>query len=98
VLALAVCLVCGKYEEIMLRNALAEGWVFIKCPECQRGIPFDIIASHLIKKTPEQFIEGFCPEHWFRDMGICSYCRMKRIAQGTDVEARAQYGGAGTAA
>lgn len=85
---MAVCLVCGRYEEVGMRDALNIGWVFIKCPECQRGIPFDIIAHHLIKKTPEQFMEGFCPDHWFRDSGICSYCRMKRIALDMDAESK----------
>lgn len=87
---MAVCLVCGRYDEIGLRDALSTGWVFIRCPECQRGTPFDIIAGHLIKRTPEQFIEGFCPDHWFRDSGICSYCRMKRIAHGIDAESKLQ--------
>lgn len=66
------------------------GWVFIRCPECQRGIPFDIVAGHLIKSTRQEFIEGFCPDHWFRESGICSYCRMKRIASGRDPESMVQ--------
>jgi hypothetical protein len=44
------------------------------------------MAKYLIKKTPEQFMEGFCPEHWFRDSGICAYCKMKRIGSGVDAE------------
>jgi hypothetical protein len=90
------------FEEVGIREGLRRGWVFIKCPECQRGIPFDIIAGHLIKKTPEVIIQGFCPQHWFRDSGICSYCMMRRTAANRDAESRLQqqqyeaqdYGGA----
>jgi hypothetical protein len=66
------------------------GWVFVKCPECQRGIPFDIIIGHLIKRTPEEIVQGFCPQHWFRDSGICSYCMMRRTATNRDSESELQ--------
>jgi hypothetical protein len=79
-------LVCGRFQQLGLAGALNAGWVFIRCPECQRGIPFDIVAGHLIKSTREEFIEGFCPDHWFKESGICSYCRMRRIAAGNDPE------------
>lgn len=73
-----MCLVCGKYEEINLKGAMGGGWVFTRCPECQRGTPFDIMAIHLSKTIPENYLEGFCPKHWFKDSGICSYCKIKR--------------------
>lgn len=57
---------------------MKEGWAFTKCPECQRGTSFDIISMHLAKFTPENYLEGFCPKHWFKDAGICGYCKMKR--------------------
>ncbi|MEW6604255.1 MAG: hypothetical protein AB1351_06150 [Thermoproteota archaeon] len=75
---MAVCIVCGKYEEVGLKIAMGNGWVFNRCPECQRGTPFDITAMHLIKSVPEHYLEGFCPKHWFKDSGICSYCKIKR--------------------
>jgi hypothetical protein len=28
----------------------------------------------------ENYIEGFCNRHWFKDSGICGYCKMKREA------------------
>ncbi len=75
---LAICIVCGKYEDMSLEKAMGEGWVFTRCPECQRGIPFDIIATYLSKTIPEKYTEGFCSKHWFKDSGICAYCKMKR--------------------
>jgi len=83
---LAVCLVCGRYEDVGLKGALSKGWVFIRCPECQRGTPFDILAGHLIKHSREEFVEGFCPQHWFKDSGICGYCRMRRTGHSMDTE------------
>jgi hypothetical protein len=84
---LAVCIVCGKYEEVGLKGAMGEGWVFTRCPECQRGTPFDITAMHLVKSVPENYLEGFCPKHWFKDSGICSYCKIRRgsIGLGEDL-------------
>ncbi|HZT34830.1 MAG TPA: hypothetical protein VFA15_02845 [Nitrososphaera sp.] len=79
---MAVCLVCGRFENLQLSDAMGRGWVFLRCPECQRGTPFDIVAIHLLKTIPENYIEGFCPEHWFKDSGVCSYCKMKRSAMG----------------
>jgi hypothetical protein len=79
---LAVCIVCGKYEEVDLKIAMGDGWVFTRCPECQRGTPFDIMAIHLTKTVPEKYLEGFCSKHWFKDSGICSYCKIRRGAMG----------------
>ncbi|TBR11032.1 MAG: hypothetical protein EPO62_02420 [Candidatus Nitrosotenuis sp.] len=75
---MAICLVCGKFEEAELKAALTKGWVFAKCPECQRGIPLDILAMHLSRSTHERYFEGFCDRHWFKDSGICGYCKMRR--------------------
>jgi hypothetical protein len=75
---LAICLVCGKYEELGLRDCMKEGWVFARCPECQRGTPIDIALNYLAKSVGENNIEGFCDRHWFKDSGICGYCKMKR--------------------
>ncbi len=69
---------CGKYEELDLKKAMSQGWVFARCPECQRGTPFDIISIHLLKTIDAKYIEGFCERHWFKDSGICGYCKMKR--------------------
>lgn len=79
-MVLAICLVCGLYEEVDLKKAMSQGWVFARCPECQRGTPFDIIAIHLAKNIGENYMEGFCERHWFKDSGICGYCKMKREA------------------
>jgi hypothetical protein len=79
---LAVCIVCGKFEGQGLTKSMEAGWTFIRCPECQRGTPLDILAVHLAKTTPEQYLEGFCPEHWFRDSGICAYCKIRRGPMG----------------
>ncbi len=79
---MAVCIVCGKYDEVDLKIAMGDGWVFNRCPECQRGTPFDIMAIHLIKTVPEKYLEGYCPKHWFKDSGICSYCKIRRGAMG----------------
>jgi hypothetical protein len=57
---------------------MSTGWVFTRCPECQRGTPFDIVMSHLSKTVGEEYLEGFCERHWFKDSGICGYCKMKR--------------------
>jgi hypothetical protein len=75
---LAVCLVCGKFEEVDLKKAMNGGWVFVRCPECQRGTPYDIIATYLSKTVDEKNLDGFCPKHWFKDSGICAYCKMRR--------------------
>jgi hypothetical protein len=75
---LAVCLVCGKFSDIGIKKAMSAGWVFTRCPECQRGTPFDIVMSHLAKTVGEEYLEGFCERHWFKDSGICGYCKMKR--------------------
>jgi hypothetical protein len=75
---LAVCLVCGKFAEINIKKAMGAGWVFTKCPECQRGAPFDIVMSYLSRTVGEEYVEGFCERHWFKDSGICAYCKMKR--------------------
>ena len=75
---MAICIVCGKVEDSGLKDSMRNGWVFTKCPECQRGFPFDIIAMYLSKSTPEEYMQGFCQEHWFKDSGICSYCKIKR--------------------
>ena len=75
---MALCLVCGKYEEQNLRECIKEGWVFARCPECHRGTPMDIAINYLSKSIGENNIEGFCDRHWFKDSGICGYCKMKR--------------------
>lgn len=75
---MAVCLVCGKFEEIDLKKAMSGGWVFMRCPECHRGTPLDIIMAHLSKTVTEQYLDGFCPRHWFKDSGICGYCKIRR--------------------
>ena len=75
---MAVCLVCGKFEDVGLKKAMAEGWIFTRCPECQRGTPLDIVVTYLVKTTGENYLDGFCPRHWFKDSGICAYCKMKR--------------------
>jgi hypothetical protein len=75
---MAVCLVCGRFEEKDLQDAMNDGWVFTRCPECQRGTPFDILMMHLSKTIPEKYFEGFCPKHWFKDSGVCGYCKVKR--------------------
>jgi len=56
---LAVCLVCGKFEEVDLKKAMNGGWVFVRCPECQRGTPFDIIATYLSKTVDEKYLMDF---------------------------------------
>jgi hypothetical protein len=83
---LAVCLVCGKYDDVGIKKAMSTGWVFTRCPECQRGTPFDIVMSHLVKTIGEEYLEGFCQRHWFKDSGICAYCKMKRGSSGEQVE------------
>ena len=75
---MAICLVCGKYEAVGLEGAMKKGWVFARCPECQRGTPFDIAKVYLSRSIGENNITGFCNRHWFKDSGICGYCRMKR--------------------
>lgn len=75
---MAVCIVCGKYEGLDLVEAMRKDWVFIRCPECQRGTPFDIIMMYLSKTIPQEYLEGFCSRHWFKDSGVCGYCKMKR--------------------
>jgi hypothetical protein len=75
---LAICLVCGKYEGLGLENAMRKGWIFARCPECQRGTPYDIAKVYLSKSIGENNITGFCSRHWFKDSGICGYCRMRR--------------------
>ena len=75
---MAICLVCGKYEKLGLEESMQKGWVFIRCPECHRGTPFDIAKVYLSKTIGEENIEGFCPKHWFKDSGLCGYCRMRR--------------------
>lgn len=75
---MAVCLVCGKFEGKDIKGSMKEGWVFARCPECHRGTPFDILATHLSKTIEEQYLEGFCDRHWFKDTGICGYCKMRR--------------------
>lgn len=83
---MAVCLVCGKYADVGIKKAMGMGWVFTRCPECQRGTPFDIVMSHLSKTVGEEYLEGFCERHWFKDSGICAYCKMKRGSSGGQVE------------
>jgi hypothetical protein len=75
---LAICLVCGKYEGVGLEEAMERGWIFNRCPECHRGTPYDIAKVYLSKTIGASNIEGFCSKHWFKDSGICGYCRMKR--------------------
>lgn len=75
---LAVCFVCGVFDNIKIDEAMKNGWVFTRCPECHRGIPFDIVATYLTRTVDERYLEGFCSKHWFKDSGICSYCMMKR--------------------
>jgi len=75
---LAICLVCGKYEGVGLEEAMQRGWIFNRCPECHRGTPYDIAKVYLSKTIGASNIEGFCSKHWFKDRGICGYCRMKR--------------------
>lgn len=75
---MAVCLVCGKFADIGLKKAMGAGWVFTRCPECQRGTPLDIVVSYLSKTGTEEYLEGFCDRHWFKDTGICGYCKMRR--------------------
>jgi hypothetical protein len=75
---MAVCLVCGRFDDIGMKKAMTDGWVFTRCPECHRGIPLDILTVHLSKSIPENYIEGFCPKHWFADSGVCGYCKMRR--------------------
>ncbi|MEO9320961.1 MAG: hypothetical protein ABI361_09825 [Nitrososphaera sp.] len=88
---MAVCIVCGRFDETDLRSALNYGWVFLRCPECQRGIPFDIIAGHMVKRGKEALVQGFCPDHWFRDTGICAYCRAKRTGPNAGQTGQQQY-------
>jgi hypothetical protein len=75
---MAACIVCGRFDDLTLKEAMNDGWVFTKCPECQRGTPLDILAVFLVKTTPEEFLQGFCTDHWFKDSGICSYCKIRR--------------------
>lgn len=75
---MAICLVCGKFEDVDLKKAMGKGWVFSKCPECQRGIPLDILAVHLASTMQMEYAEGYCERHWFKDSGICGYCKMRR--------------------
>jgi hypothetical protein len=75
---LALCLVCGKFDKLDLEHAMKKGWVFTRCPECHRGTPYDIARVYLSKTIGEENIEAFCVKHWFKDSGVCGYCRMKR--------------------
>jgi hypothetical protein len=75
---LAVCLVCGKFADTGLKKAMGAGWVFTRCPECHRGTPLDIVVTYLSKTGTEEYLDGFCERHWFKDSGICGYCKMKR--------------------
>lgn len=75
---MAICLVCGKYEGLGLEDAMHKGWTFARCPECQRGTAYDIAKVYLSKTMGETMISGFCNRHWFKDSGICGYCRMRR--------------------
>ena len=75
---MVVCLICGKYEKFGLEEAMEKQWIFTRCPECHRGFPLDILAVHLQKSIPEKYFEGFCPKHWFKDSGICAYCKIRR--------------------
>ena len=75
---MAVCQVCGKYDALGLDAAMRKGGKFTKCPECLMGTPLDIAKMYLAATMGENYIEGFCSRHWFKDSGICGYCRMKR--------------------
>ena len=75
---MATCIVCGRFDNLSLNEAMANGWTFTKCPECQRGTPLDIMAVYLAKSVPEEYLQGFCTDHWFKDSGICDYCKIKR--------------------
>ena len=75
---MAICLVCGKYEGVGLVPAMKKGWTFARCPECQRGTPLDIAMVYLSRSMGENNISGFCSRHWFKDRGICGYCRMRQ--------------------
>ena len=77
--AMPVCMICGKFESLGLKEAMNCGWVIAKCPECQRGFPLDIAAMYLARSVPEEYLQAFCPEHWFKDSGVCSYCKVKRV-------------------
>lgn len=79
---MAVCIVCGRFEDLMLKEAMNKGWIFTKCPECQRGVPLDITAVFLARNIPEEYLQAFCSDHWFKDSGICSYCKIKREGRG----------------
>jgi 5-methylcytosine-specific restriction endonuclease McrA len=61
-----------------LKKAMGAGWVFTRCPECHRGTPLDIVITYLSKTGTEEYLDGFCDRHWFKDSGICGYCKMKR--------------------
>ena len=50
---MAVCLVCGRFDDIGMKKAMTDGWVFTRCPECHRGIPLDLLTVHLSKSIPE---------------------------------------------
>lgn len=84
-LGMVVCLVCGQYEEIGIRDSMKAGWVFTRCPECHRGTPLDIAMNYLAKSMGEMNVEGFCERHWFKESGICGYCKMKREEQAGSV-------------
>ena len=56
---MAICLVCGKYEGVGLEDAMRKGWIFARCPECQRGTPYDIARVYLSKSMGETNIAGF---------------------------------------
>ena len=75
---MAVCLECGKYDALGLDAAMRKGRPFTKCPECHRGTSLDIAKMYLAATMGENYIEGFCNRHWFRDTGICGYCKMRR--------------------
>ena len=78
---MAICLVCGRYDNLGIEQSMKKGWVFARCPECHRGTPLDIAKVYLAQTMGEANIEGFCNEHWFKDTGICGYCRMRRESQ-----------------
>jgi hypothetical protein len=71
-------MICGKFEDSALKVAMSHGWIVAKCPECQRGFPLDIAAVYLGRSMPEEYLQAFCPEHWFKDSGICAYCKVRR--------------------
>ena len=75
---MAVCLVCGKFDDLSLEKAMGKGWVFTRCPECQRGNQLDILMMYLSRTMGEKYLDGFCERHWFKDTGICGYCKMRR--------------------